>query len=414
MGDCFLMGHGGYALPKLNNLQNVNLTDYSQSATFSISFAKQGRPKKYTYKWYISEDNATWTTITENGNSSLVISGMDYRKEQYWIKCAVSNKKGTVESNIATLTLTPILPYFTYMVNGIDQAKNTSYVVQENSGNNWKLKFLKSGVLNIINRGSAINSTVDMFLVGGGGGGGGSSLSGDAYGGGGGGGGEVSTLKNQNLKKTSYDITIGAGGSGGASRGSGEDGNYGDSGSSGGKTIIQSDDLSQSADGGKGGVASSIPSGGSGGSGGGGGSVGWSYYVDEAWGQYWESYAGVAGKGGSNGENGTNAKHPHTGEDQGGKGGTGKNQSTYEFGESSSNKRYSGGGAGGYAVGIRQLGVSGRPASAKDGGGSSGANATSYGGGGGGGNYDYGHSTINGEAKGGNGYQGIVIIRNHQ
>lgn len=416
MSDCFLMGHGGYALPKLDPSypEDITLTSYNALATFSVKIAKEGRPKKYTYKWYFSEDEGKTFKEVSNGNDTNILQISGYNGEQtYQVYCKVSNKKGAVNSRVAKMTVVTVQPLFTYMVNGVDYAENSSYVKKDNwSSSNWKLSFLKSGTLEFINRGNAKDG-IEAFCVGGGGGGGGSSLVNDSYGGGGGGGGEVSTSTKHSIEFTPYIVTVGSGGSGGVSRGSGENGNYGYSGGNGSASSISSStgNFLCSAKGGVGGSAGSSPNGGSGGSGGGGGSVGWSYWVNESWGTYWESYGGIAGKGGSNGSNGSNAKHPHNGEDQGGSGGSGKGKGTGEFGNGST--IYAGGGSGGYAIGIRQTGVNGRPASATSGGGgASGKHATFYGGGGGGGNYDYGHSTPDsGTARGGDGYQGIVIIR---
>lgn len=375
MGDCFLMGHGGYSLPKLNPLQSINLTDYNQSATFTVSFAKHGRPKEYTYKWYISEDGSSWNTITENGEQSLVLSSMDYKKEQYWIKCKVINKKGEVETNEASLTLTPAQPLFTYMVNGVDKTDDINYVSKSGWGtSDWKLKFLQSGTLTFINRGSA-QSGMDIFLVGGGAGGTNAYGEPIACGGAGGGGGRVKTVFNKSvLSDTQYQIDIGAGGEAGSA----------------GKPSKFGSDISVD-----GGSVGSSSKGGDGGSGGGAG------------GQYWfnqGAYVYNPGDGGSDGENGGNSKKFNGGVQYGGQG---LDSTTYEFQDSNSGILYAGGGAGGQGYEIYYKVFTDTADGGEGGGGDSGKpGAANTGGGGGGGNF--GKKDSSGKPGG----SGIIIIRN--
>lgn len=233
------------------------------------------------------------------------------------------------------------------------------------SGENWQIKFLTSGILTW----NSDDATIDAFLCGGGGGG---SQ-------GGGGGGYTKTVSKLTVSKGSTtQITIGAGGTGGKS------GRNGGSSSFGSQTV-------------NGGNAANGDTGGNGGSG--GGSAGFVY-----------SYRG--GPGGSNGGNGGDGggypeKLP---------GGTGQGSSTRVFG----NGDYCSGGGGGGAsdksqstAGQGGAGGTGTPLLASHGTGGSFTDSTQttrefnpgyagggYGGGGGGG------------ASGGAGAQGIVVIRN--
>ena len=75
----------------------------------------------------------------------------------------------------------------------------------------WKVKFLKSGTLNLLVPADKIK--IDAFLVGGGGSGGDSPTKLSYYGANGGGGGYTETLRKIDLNKPiTYQITIGAGG----------------------------------------------------------------------------------------------------------------------------------------------------------------------------------------------------------
>ena len=88
------------------------------------------------------------------------------------------------------------LPDFTY----------TGQYTLSQSGGNWELRFLTSGVLSV---GRTVR--IDLFALGGGGGGG--SGNDIQYGGGGGGGGYAANARAVTLvKDTAYSVVIGAGG----------------------------------------------------------------------------------------------------------------------------------------------------------------------------------------------------------
>ncbi len=86
-----------------------------------------------------------------------------------------------------------VYPNFTYT--------GTYTIIDEEDGN-WKIKFLSSGSLTMLN-----DVDIDLFMVGGGGGG---------YVGGGGAGGYTATLRQIPLTAGVYVITIGAGATGGS------------------------------------------------------------------------------------------------------------------------------------------------------------------------------------------------------
>lgn len=409
MSDCFLMGHGGYSLPKLdpNYPKDVTLTSYTNTdAAFQVIIAKNGRPKKYGYKWYFSEDEGkTFKEISSGQDKdALYISGY-VGDQQYQVYCEVSNKKGTVRSRVAKMTVSVAQPLFTYMVNGVDQSDNTAYVIKDGwNTDNWKLSFLQSGDLTFINRGTA-KAGLDIFLVGGGGGGGGAVLEGTySYGGGGGGGGYTTTIKKASITTNTYNITIGKGGAGG---GPGGRGGYGTSGGNGTTSSFAGNNINYTASGGSGGYGGrrhvDNVSGGAGGSGGGAGGRG------SAPDKHNDNRPG--GAGGSSGKGGSGSSTYS--------GGAGSSVSnTCEFEEGKGNP-YSGGGAGGVGMGAWwYYGFEGvideyiTSNGGSYGGGNSDSNATWYGGGGGGGGFEgqgYGGGTSH---AGGNGYQGIVIIRN--
>jgi hypothetical protein len=271
---------------------------------------------------------ATWTIKS--------VSGSDSDSETVSITEAAQSKSVTLIYNT--------IPVFTY---------SGSYEIVDDSGltittttGNWKIRFLTSGTLNFTDLRGAANG-IDLFLVGGGGG------TRSAYSAGAG-GGYTKTVKNIQIDKGAYEITVGSGGTGTA----------------GGTTSA----FGRSAEGGTTGQGEWHRIGGNGGSGGG-------------------AYSGATnvagGQGGSNGGNGAAAD-----EDAGGQG---QGSNTREFGETNG-ALYAGGGAGGSKNGLIATGGAG-------GGGNSNANGATNTGGGAGGH-------VGSFAKAGSGGSGIVIIRN--
>lgn len=242
----------------------------------------------------------------------------------------------------------------------------------DEGNDNWKIQFKTSGVFTLL---KPTEITIDVFLVGGGGGGG---MGSRRNAGGGGGGGWTKTLFLKTIEKNIGNaVAIGMGGSGGV-------GGYADSRilpTSGGITSA----FSNATNGGKSPGSSSV--GGLGGSSGGSGG-------------YSSPPNGTAGgKGASDGN-------------------PGQGTTTCEFRDYTL-PEYSGGGGGGggwTADGGRwggryppTDGVCGKNA-----GGRGGSGGMGYGGGGGGGTTSDMYSSEQGEAymAGGDGAQGIVIIRN--
>ena len=252
-----------------------------------------------------------------------------------------------------------VIPEFTYLKSDGLEAE---YLVVNDGGNNWRIKFLESGTLTFTTYGNAEDG-IDVFLVGGGGGG--AAAAGSYHSASGGGGGYTLTKSNIcfDLNKN-YPIVVGAGGAGGSG-----DGGAGKVGSS---TTI----FGLIANGGKNGIGSSGSVGGDGGSGGGGSS------------RY--STGGAGGSDGSNGGAGVGS--------EGRAGGTGQGTTTREFGEESGELYAGGGGAGAAGGSVGDGGLGG-------GGAGGGKTATANTGGGGGG-------ATRGNRSGGAGGSGIVIIRN--
>lgn len=295
----------------------------------------------------------------------------------YTIYCIVSNKGGETKSRVATIVVKN--PKITYTYNG-------EHEFIDEGNNNWKIKFLTSGLFQITDFGAMTSPNIDIFCVGGGGGGG---TFVDSYGhGGGGGGGYTATVSNESISMDYYRVVIGAGGAGGNN-------------TNGGNSYFQYQGISSSgapestgpivlASGGKGGTGTT---GGDGGSGGGGGTQTRKSNTDS-------NRNGIGGNGGSDGTYGMGGTLTISGYAWYA-GGNGQNTTTREFGETTGDLYAGGGGGGGH-----------------NGGGSGGA-------GGGGKSNPY---TIPGEAGtpntgggggqgrlgGGAGGSGIVIIRNHR
>ena len=246
------------------------------------------------------------------------------------------------------------VPEFTYTGN---------YTIIDEGEEGWQVQFLNSGTLNF----TALDSLIDVWLVGGGGGGGGRD-----YGGGGGGGYTEYAGSIAPEIGTDYSIVVGAGGTGVVTANT--------SGGRGGTSSA----FGVSAAGGYGGQYSSYFRGGNGGSGGGAGN----------------SSAGV-GRGGSNGSNGY-ANGSFTA-------GTGQGKTTRDWGRYSGTLR-AGGGGGGSRLSSTNVGGAGGGGDGAYGGSGKGVNPKNgwdnYGGGGGG-----SATYASGKANGGT---GIVIIRNHR
>ena len=329
--------------------------------------------------------------ITDNGSSISV--AIPWAESSYiYVRQFPYNAKHQYQTQLVGAVATndpdygddvPALPEFEY---------TGTYQLLDDGDCNWRIKFTTSGTLTM-----AKTTTVDLFLVGGGGGG----VSG------GGGGGYTATHTSVVLEGgTPYTVTIGSGGTGGAGGMSGN-------GSPGGATSIGSYSIT-------GGASANQDDGGNGGSGGGG-----SGSESDNWRN--------GGNGGSDGANGSTASYP---------GGTGQGTTTREFGEPTG-ELYSGGGGGesgdsriggnGGAGGPNEtIALGGSSSRGKDGqtpgdgiGGTGGIGRLGVGsherdyygggggagyGGGGGGSYSGGSSTY----RGGNGFQGIAIIRNHR
>ena len=104
------------------------------------------------------------------------------------------------------------LPKFTYIVGGVDRARDKDYAELVNDGHgDWRIKFKVTGTLTFL---TTLPKGIDVFLVGGGAGGAEIYL-GSLWARSGGGSGYVTTVKDGSIvpvKGTGYGITIGAGG----------------------------------------------------------------------------------------------------------------------------------------------------------------------------------------------------------
>ena len=127
MGECLIVRRGGesYRLPVLdsNYPKDVSTTvikGNNASATFSVVISEPGSPAEYTYQWYVDGNavsGATGSSYTKSGLST---------NATYTVRCSVTNKKGTVESRVATLnvvqhytpTLNPNYPQDATVVKG--------------------------------------------------------------------------------------------------------------------------------------------------------------------------------------------------------------------------------------------------------------------------------------------------------
>ena len=351
MGECLITRRGGekYELPILNSAYPANVTQIEQSggsATFNMVIDTPGKPAKYTYQWYVNGSKvsgATGSSYTKTGLTSVAT---------YSVYCEVTNKAGTVQSRIATLTVQSSQPKYTY---------SGSHELIKDGTYNWRIKLKSSGTMRFSYFGSG-GGSIDVFCVGGGSGS--NTFTG-------GGGGKTKTASSVKLSlNTNYSVTIGGGGA---------------ALSNGGRSGFNNNAVY--ADGGT--ASSSQYYGGSGGSGGAG-------YGNDGQGP---QASNKNLNGGSNGSAGGtyNPNYP---------GGSGQGTTTREFGETSGTL-YAGGGAGRYSY----AGTSSSDGKGRSGGGGNVGVAGGTNTGGGGGASTGTNPNVNIGVSGGS---GIVVIRNHR
>jgi len=295
MGRCFLYRSNASAVEKGEIIVTAEV-----GATVTCSNGEVTKTETATNGTCIFPklSEGTWTIkTTQNGETITETVVMDYPRRIF-------------------VVLANNIPAFTYTGDFAIVDDDDNPITQ--SRNNWKVRFLSSGVLTFSNLKGAING-IDVFLVGGGGGGGyGKSFAS------GGGGGYTKTEKGVAVAvNTPYEIVVGEGGTpvnSGSETYGGESSAFG-----------------FSADGGQSGeaYASYNANGGAGGSGGGAGMIGGDDHVSGD------------GHGGEDGADGGSVKHGSTT----GRGGNGQGTTTREFGEPTG-KLCAGGGGGGASRGL--------------------------------------------------------------
>lgn len=295
------------------------------------------------------------TQVYSGTGTSCTVSNLQDSIHYYFAVYAIA-KNGKYKEAVVKDYIPEIYPRYSY-------TGNHTLVKDEN--NHWRIKFLSSGVLEWLSP----DTSIDVFLVGGGG-------TAGAYGGG---GGYTKTEKKAIIQKgSSIQIQIGAGAAS-------------SSGGQGGATKF----------------ANYIANGGNrqdGGSGGGG--EGRS--EDSSYGQ--DSIGGNGGSDGSSGGTGTASGGSHSG-------GSGQGTTTREFGDSGAELYASGGGGSATVYGVNYIdrsaiggnGGLGSPVLATRGVSRSNTSTQNYASGSPGGGYGAGAG--GGNKNGGNGAQGICIIR---
>jgi hypothetical protein len=249
-----MVGSGGARkLPMLDSAYPLDvsfLESDGRNAFFEVKITESDGNDYYTYQWYQNGNEIPGAT------SSLYETGVLNSAETSNFYCEVTNRVGTVQSRVATLTVQSSKPSYTF---------SGAHELLDDGNYNWRIKLKSSGTLKFTRQGKGSGS-IDIFCVGGGGGG-------DLHGGG---GGYATTTTNTTVTTNSeYSIIIGAGGAVGAE---------------GGKTSFG--DLA-SAEGGKAGYSN-------GNKGGDGGSGGGNY-----------GNQGIAGNGGSNGSDGGSSQYQY-------------------------------------------------------------------------------------------------------
>ena len=315
-GECVTEMSKAFYVDNTKPTGNVLLSQYKSSIIANVSAidADSGL-KNYGYLITTSDDCPTSGYVTSSNTQytfNVPTSGT------YRICVRVTDKAENTE--IINNTITVELTEITYgtMISSYSCGNKTvgkePYVISytgdcevvDDGNDNWKVKFLTSGTLNI-----STDLNVDTFLVGGGGGGGSSSYSdlrqysSDEWWspGSGGSGGYTKTYRNINIKSSdTYTITVGSGGA---------------ADTAGGKSSLVGGSINHAADGGN-------TNRGGGGSGGGAGCSSYSYG------------GGGTASGGKYGNAGGDCTGSVLGGAQSLTGGTGQGTTTCEFEQSAS------------------------------------------------------------------------------
>lgn len=79
--------------------KDVTMKATDGNATFTAVIAKDGRPDKYTYQWYVNGAPVAGAT------NATYVRNVSGDKGQYTVWCEVANKAGTVRTREATLTV---------------------------------------------------------------------------------------------------------------------------------------------------------------------------------------------------------------------------------------------------------------------------------------------------------------------
>ena len=347
-GECVTEMSKAFYVDNTKPTGSVLLSQYKSSIIANVSATDEGSGiKNYGYLITTSDDCPSSGYVTSSNTQytfNVPTSGT------YRICAKITDKAENTE--IINNTITVELTEITYgtMISSYSCGNKTvgkePYVISytgncevvDDGNDNWKVRFLTSGTLNI-----STDLNVDTFLVGGGGAGAGAFYvyTDDTWwaNGAGGAGGYTKTYRNVNIKSSdTYTITVGAGGVG----------------SAGGDTSLVGGSINHIANGG-------ARSNGAGGSGGGGGCVGNGYGCSlGVGGKYGNSGTGGVGSNGGSGESG----------------GQGQGTTTCEFEQSASGSNtdltgcatgvadYGGGGnGGGTSVGTANTGNGGDGAS---------------------------------------------------
>ena len=339
MGKCFLNDRGGLKVFPL-----LVHTSAGAKVTLTRGMKKYEATADSSGSACFALSKGTWTITLSDGTSEKV-AAIDM-----------------TESKTYEFLLNKI-PEFTY--SGEYEVISDDNTPINYSNDNWKIRFLTSGELNITSLNGA-EEGIDVFCVGGGGAGGSGNT---GTGGAGGAGGFTATGLGVTIDKSvPFEIVVGGGGTGA----------YGTYGGTGGDTSA----FGITA---KGGGGASANYGGSGGSGGGGAC---------------STNVNTGANGGSDGSNGTGGDRAS--------GGTGQGTTTKEFGEEDGTLYAGGGGSAQWNSDGRRGGYGGAGGGGNGGAGSPGTDGATNTGGGGGGSL----GPENFAYPGANGGSGIVIIRN--
>ena len=187
---------------------NGNAFSFGTPITQNITLVASWRINTYTVTFNSNGGSSVANQTVNHGSTAKAPTNptkSGYIFNGWTLNGSAFNFSTAITSNITLVAnWKSVIPTFTYLKS---DGKAASYLVVNDGGNNWRIKFLESGTLKFTYIGNA-SSGINVFLVGGGGAGGSGGL---WHGATGGGGGYTATHSKSVQVGNTYNIVIGSG-----------------------------------------------------------------------------------------------------------------------------------------------------------------------------------------------------------